>query len=379
MQPRHSRLLSDPLNLQPRRSRQLSDPLNLQPRPFGLLTDQLNYLIIKPIFANISNFYIMSLNPLAKQIPEINISRMDVATLLSFTNTVKAKGDADATMKTKMGTIWTAFADAATHYDAVYNPSRKDLLSDVLYQLDIVRDKSVTAYHTAILALLKSPNQQKKWIAQQLVQLYKDYHLEVSDEYMKQTTNVRQMLQVIQADSVIMSALPSMGLDDYIDDMNTKNEAFAAKMDERTTATIGNVDGTLSSARTDVVQKYRSLVRMVNVVNAYEGDGVLDQFILVMISEIAHYKDILARKGGSSASISGTGGGSSAGSGSTDSGDSGDTGDTGTSGSSSEGSGTGSEGSDPGTTGSDTTGGSGSGTGSGGTTPPVDDSGDGME
>lgn len=351
----------------------------MQPRLFVQLTDMLNNLINLSIFSNISNFYIMSLNPLAKQIPEINISRMDVATLLSFTNTVKAKGDADATMKTKMGAIWTAFADAATHYDAVYNPSRKDLLSDVLNQMDIVRDKAVTAYHTAILALLKSPNQQKKWIAQQLVQLYKDYHLDVFDEYMKQTTNVRQMLQVIQADSAIMAALPSMGLDDYVDDMNTKNEAFAAKMDERTTGTIGNVDGSLSSARTDLMQKYRTLVRMVNVVNAYEGDGVLDQFILVMISEIAHYKDILARKGGSSGSMSGTGGGSSAGSGTSDSGDSGDTGDTGSSGTGSEGSGTGSEGSDPGTTGSDTPGGSGSGTGSGGTTPPSDDSGDGME
>jgi len=252
----------------------------------------------------------MALDIYAKQIPGIEIGRMDVATLLAFMNTVAAKGAADATMTAKLGDIWTAFAQAANTYDVVYNPSRKDLLSDVLDKMDDDRDKSQSAWHVAILAQLKSPNAQKQWMAQRLVQLYKDYHLDTGDEYMKQTTNISQMLQVIEADADIMAALPGMGLDDYLTDLKAKNEAFAAKMDERTTGTIGATTGAVAAARAEVEAKYRTLVRMINVVSSYEGGGVLDQFILVITAEIEHYKQILARKGVSSGSSSSNGGNS---------------------------------------------------------------------
>ena len=252
----------------------------------------------------------MALDINAKQIPGIDVAHMDVATLLSFMNTVAAKGAADATMTAKLGGIWTAFAQAANTYDAVYNPSQKDLLTDVLKKLDEDRDTSQSAWHVAILAGLKSPNATKQWMAQRLVQLYKDYHLDTSDEYMKQTTNIDQMIQVIEADAEIMAALPGMGLDDYLTDLKTKNQAFAAKMDERTTGTIGNVTGAVAAARAEVEAKYRTLVRMINVVSSYEGGGVLDQFILVITAEIEHYRQILARKGvgsGSSSSSSSNG------------------------------------------------------------------------
>ena len=240
----------------------------------------------------------------AKQIPNFDVSKPDNATLLAFVTTVATKGAADTTMTAKMGDIWTAFAQAADAYDVAYNPSRKDLLSDVLDTLDTDRDKSQGAWHVAILAQLKSPNATKQWIAQRLVQLYKDYHLDASDEYMKQTTNISQMLQVIEADAEIMAALPGMGLDDYLTDLKTKNEAFAAKMDERTTGTIGYVAGTVNAARHEVEAKYRTFMRMVNVVSSYEGGGVLDAFILVITAEIEHYKQILARKGVSTSSSS---------------------------------------------------------------------------
>ena len=248
----------------------------------------------------------------AKQIPNFDVSKPDNATLLSYMNTVAGHCAADATMQAKLGDIYTAFATAATAYDTAYNPSQKDLLSDVLEGMDDVRDKSVTAWHTAILAAQKSPNDTKRQIALQLVQFYKDYKLDTGDEYMKETTNIQQMLQAIEGNPTIMAALPGMGLDDYLTDLKTKNEAFAAKMAERTAGTVGKTTGVVAAARADVEQKYRTLMRMVNVVSSYEGGGVLDQFILVITAEIDHYKQIMARKGvGSGSSSSNSGGGTS--------------------------------------------------------------------
>ena len=91
----------------------------------------------------------MPLDINAKQVPELNITHMDIATLLSYMNTVNTHGAADATLATKLGDIWTAFSQSATAYDLAYNPSQKNLMTDELAELDDFRDKALTAWHTA--------------------------------------------------------------------------------------------------------------------------------------------------------------------------------------------------------------------------------------
>ena len=240
----------------------------------------------------------------AKQIPDLQISRLDNATLLSAVDLMSQHVQHSAVARQKLGTIADAFVGATTTYDVAYNPSQKDLLTDVLKDLDDKRDKAQTAWHENILAGQRSPNEQKAMTARQLVQLYKDYHLDTADEYMKQTTNISQMIQAIEGNATIMAALPTMGLDDYLTDLKQKNEAFAAKMAERTAGTVGQEKGVVAAARTEVEKALRNLIRATNVVSIYEGDGGLDTFIDTMNAEIEHFKDILARKGYSSGSSS---------------------------------------------------------------------------
>ncbi len=248
------------------------------------------------------------LNLNAKQISDLQISRLDNATLLSCVTNMSLHVQHSEPARTKLGTIASDFVGASEAYDVAYNPSQKDLLSDVLADLDKVRDKSMTAWHGAILAAQNSPNEQKAMTARQLVQLYKDYKLDAADEYMKQTTNIRQMIQAIEGNAGIMAALPGMGLDEYLADLKAKNEAFAAKMAERTAGTVGREKGVVSAARTAVEQALRNLIRATNIVSAYEGDGGLDQFIDTMNAEMEHFRDILARKGGSSSTNQNQGG-----------------------------------------------------------------------
>ena len=282
------------------------------------------------------------LNLNAKQISDLQISRLDNATLLSAVEQTSLHVQHSAVARQKLGSIADAFVSAANAYDVAYNPSQKDLLTDVVAELDKVRDKAQTAWHENILAGQRSPNEQKAMVARQLVQLYKDYHLETADEYMKQTTNISQMIQNIEGNATIMAALPTMGLDDYLVDLKQKNEAFAAKVAERTAGTVGREKGVVAAARTAVEKALRDLIRATNVVSIYEGDGGLDQFIDTVNAEIEHYRQILARKGGGSGSSSSgssssgnSGSGSSSGNsngGSSNSGNSGGTTDSGNTG-----------------------------------------------
>ena len=253
----------------------------------------------------------------AKQIASLDYTRLDNATLLSAVDLMSQHVQHSEVARQKLGTIADVFVGATTAYDVAYNPSQKALLTDVLKNLDDNRDKAQTAWHENILAGQRSPNEQKAMIARQLVQLYKDYKLEAADEYMKQTMNISQMIQAIEGNANIMAALPTMGLDDYLTDLKQKNEAFAAKMAERTAGTVGREKGVVAAARAEVEKRLRDLIRATNVVSIYEGDGGLDTFIDTMNAEIEHFKDILARKGVST--------GSSSNSGTTNSGNSGTT------------------------------------------------------
>ena len=233
----------------------------------------------------------------AKQIASFDYTRLDNATLLSAVDLMSQHVQHSEVARQKLGTFADAFVGATSAYDEAYNPSQKDLLTDVLADLDDKRDKAQTAWHENILAAQRSPNEQKAMVARQLVQYYKDYKLDTADEYMKQTTNIRQMIQAIEANAAVMAMLPSMGLDDYLTDLKQKNDAFYAKMSERTAGTVGREKGTVAAARVVVEKALRNLILATNVVSTYEGDGALDLFIDTMNAEVAHYRQILARKG----------------------------------------------------------------------------------
>lgn len=83
----------------------------------------------------------------AKKISDLQISRLDNATLLSAVDLMSQHVQHSAVARQKLGTIADAFVGATTAYDVAYNPSQKDLLTDVLKDLDDKRDKAQTAWH----------------------------------------------------------------------------------------------------------------------------------------------------------------------------------------------------------------------------------------
>ena len=268
--------------------------------------------------------------PNALQFDNIALHAMDNATLLSYMHQVYDHGTADATMRTRMGQWWTDFADAYLLLDQVINPSRKSLDTEDLKNLDTSRDSSLGAYHEALLGLQRNPNDQKRQAARQLLLNYDTFKPAASQEYMKETELIDQMTKEIDDTAALTAAVALLGLGDYLDDLKQKNAAFATLMSSRTASTQGQVKGAVAAARADLEAKYQLFRRLLNVAAVYEGDTDYRSFLLAVNAEVDHYKTILARKGVSTGSGSGSGNGGSgsgdSGSGSGDSG-SGDSGD----------------------------------------------------
>ena len=245
--------------------------------------------------------------PNALQLEGIKFHMMDNATYLSFMHMIDNHGQANATMQTKMGQFWTDFHLAYTYYDQVINPARKSLQTEELLNLDTARDNSLGAYHEALLGLQRNPNSEKRQAARLLLLNYDTFAPDRSQEYMKESELIDQMLKEIADSAEMTAAVTLLGLDDYVADLAAKNEAFAVVMASRTASTEGASKGVVAAARTDLETKYQLFRRMLNVASIYEGDTDYRSFILSANAEVEHYKDILARKGVSTGSSSNSG------------------------------------------------------------------------
>ena len=318
----------------------------------------------------------------AKQIRSIDSqNKMDITTALSFFGQMKAIVERDATLVSTLSTVWTAYTAAYTAFDDAYAQTRKWAQTEDIDALDKARDAALSAYLNALKAMTASPNQTKQTGAKYLQFIRDKYSLATADEYMKETTAIQQMIQELEADQQATAALTATGLDDWLTDLKTKNEAFLAKMNERTEAQAGQQKGIVRETRLQCESAYRDVVKLVNALAIVEVPAGFnyDTVIDLMNAEIEHYRQILARKGSSSGSGSGSGG-SGSGSGSDDNGGgSGSGDDNGGSGSGSDdnggGSGSGDDNGGGSGSGDDNGGGSGSGddNGGGGAPPPGDD------
>ena len=245
--------------------------------------------------------------PNALQWTSIALHAMDNATLLSFMHNVDEKGLAEnaAPMRTNLGDFWTPFHEAYLTYDRVFNPTRKSLETEDLKELDEARDNALGAYHEAVLGLQRNPNDSKRQAARLLNLNYDTYKPERSQEYMKETELIEQMTADLRASQQLAAAIQLLGLDDYLTDLEQKNQAFADMMKGRTASTEGQQKGAVADARADLEKKYQLLRQMLNVASIYEGDTNYRPFLLAVNAEVEHYRQILARKGAGGGNSSG--------------------------------------------------------------------------
>ena len=250
--------------------------------------------------------------PYALQWASIDVTRLDKATFLSFCNNVDEKCQAEnaSPMRTTMGQFYTDFHAAAVQYDQVFNPARKSLDTEDIKKGDDERDDSLGAYHEAVLGLQRNPNEAKRQAARLLNLNYDTYKPERGQEYMKETELITQMTTEIRNSQELSAAIQLLGLEDYLNDLEQKNQAFAQLVKGRTASAEGYQKGAVAEARVVLEQKYQLLRQMLNVASIYEGDTAYRAFILAVNAIIEHYRQILARKGISTGTTSTNTGGS---------------------------------------------------------------------
>lgn len=240
----------------------------------------------------------------AKQMTEIATSRMDITTVLGYFGQIKGIVNGNSALVGALGTVWTAFTQAETAFDEAYAQTRKWAQTEDIETLDTQRDQALSAFNAALKSMQSSPNAQKQQAAKLLMNIREKYTLNASDEYMKETTAIAQMIQEMEDDVQSDQALTATGLVDWFQDLKQKNAAFLDKMNERTAEQAGQQKGIVREKRLLAEAAYKNLVKLINAAAIMEMPEGLDWNSPIdrLNAEVEHYRQILARKGSSSSS-----------------------------------------------------------------------------
>lgn len=253
------------------------------------------------------------MNIRAKQLLSLDTTKMDITSALGFFGQIKDIILTCSPLVTNLQSVWTTYVAALQAFDVAYAQSKKWEQTADIEELDKQRDSALSAFLNALKAMLASPNASKAAAAKTLTFIRDKYSLSTSDEYMKETTAISQMVQ--EMESVAANELATTGLDDWLTDLKQKNDAFLAKMNERTEAQAGMQKGIVREKRLACESAYRDLVKLINAlaIVEYPSDYNYNSIIDHLNAEIEHYRQILARKGVSSGGSSDNGGGDNGG------------------------------------------------------------------
>ena len=240
----------------------------------------------------------------AKQMTEIATSRMDITTVLGYFGQIKGIVNGNSALVGALGTVWTTFTQATDAFDEAYAQTRKWAQTEEIEGLDTSRDQALSAFNNALKAMTASPNAQKQAGAKLLMNIREKYTLNASDEYMKETTAIAQMIQEMEENVQADQALTTTGLIDWFQDLKQKNQAFLQKMNERTAEQAGQQKGIVREKRLLAEAAYKNVVKLINAAAIMEVPEGLDWNSPIdrLNAEVEHYKNILARKGSSSSS-----------------------------------------------------------------------------
>ena len=165
----------------------------------------------------------------AKQLTSIDVTRMDITTALGFFYQMRQLISANAALQSALGTVWTTFTAAYDAFDEAYAQTRKWAQTEEIEGLDTTRDQALSGFNAALKSMQSSPNAQKQAGAKLLMNIREKYTLNASDEYMKETTAIAQMIQEMEQNLQAEQALTTTGLIDWFQDLKAKNEASSRR------------------------------------------------------------------------------------------------------------------------------------------------------
>ena len=233
----------------------------------------------------------------ARQIDALDFNYLDQSETYQYSVDQLARAKACQPLMDKVGNEINAWEAATQAFDQAYRKASTSAQTKSLQTLDSERDSYYNGFTGTVSNAVKSPVQAQREAAQQLLEPIKRYGVNTSGEYQQQTMRLSQICQDLLEN--FSTQLAALGLTAWVEALQAKNLEFQQAMTARTNDQAGYVKSELTVLRNNLIAAYRNFVKLANVVFIYEGDTAYATTIDQMNAEVRHYKQIIARKGGS--------------------------------------------------------------------------------
>ena len=241
----------------------------------------------------------------ARQIDSLDFNYLNQAESYQYSVDQLSRVKGSTAIMSKLQVEVNDWESATQAFDSAYRKATTAGQTKVVQDVDDERDDIYTGFTGTVNNALKSPVAAQRQAAEQLQEPIKRYGVSASAEYQEQTMRTGQLCNDLLAN--YSSQLAVLGLTEWVEALQAKNEEFKAAMIQRTNEQAGYVKSELSNLRLQMISKYRVFVKLMNVVLIYEGDTAYATVIDQLNAEVRHYNQIISRKkpGGSGGSSDG--------------------------------------------------------------------------
>ena len=192
----------------------------------------------------------------------------------------------------KIAPQFTAWQPLHDREDAALKKIVKSAVTAQIQEADKARDEIYTGILEMNSAALKHFNETVRSAASRLKIVFDTYGNIAKKTLNEETSAVYNILQELKGKYAADSA--TVGISAWVAELETRNNAFAALMQERFDETAAQIDIVLKDARAEVDAAYFAMRERINALIIVEGGAAYENFVKTLNAIIAKYNALVA-------------------------------------------------------------------------------------
>ncbi|MCD8135266.1 MAG: DUF6261 family protein [Parabacteroides gordonii] len=234
------------------------------------------------------------------EINKISVSRMNNGAHFLYNTDFYTRVEADTVVKEKIAEALGRYKQAIDLEDEALKVSQKSLNTDKIAAFDSKRDTLFIAVKSIVKAQLTVSNPEIHDAAVKIMQLIKDYGIDVKSQLDKETGLMVNLIYDLE--NKYAGEIEKLGLNLFLSQLKEVNNNVRIYTDSRNKELLEKPAYKLSEARKLTDTAYQEVVKLINAHAALEGDALYKNLITLQNQEIVHYKQQVLKQSVSSSS-----------------------------------------------------------------------------
>lgn len=176
---------------------------------------------------------------------------------------------------------------------------RKSATTEQLAIADTERDEIFRGFADAVKSLLNHFSADKRMAASRVNVVLDQYGNVARKSYDEETAAITKLVQ--EANGALRADIATLGLADWIAELDTRNKAFDALMKSRYSEAAAKTELRMKQVRAEIDLVYRAIADRLDALMLLNGPAAYEPFVRELNTRVDRYNDIIAMRKGRNA------------------------------------------------------------------------------